>query len=110
MSTTIQTQYVPETPMVIPLLDAEGDLADVAITPTWRWCAGQYWNSAVDPVDPVEYEQGNGLNEMVWATLACMAQDFQYRNSVGWGELGGSATADSAGTWIEPAESPIGVG
>jgi len=109
MVTTLQTQLGSPTPMILPLLDQDGDFAFMEVEPNWKWCAGQYWSDAIDPVDPVEYMQANGANELSWASLASLCQVFQYNNLEGWGELSGTAGGESAGSWREPIES-VGVG
>ena len=110
MVTFIQTQLGQPVPMGLPCVDSDGDCAILEFDTAWKWCAGQYWSNEVDPgIDPEQYMQANGMNEIAWMALTFMAEDFKSRHFVGWGELQGTSDAAVAQNWEMPAIE-IGVG
>jgi len=89
-------------PVVIPVMDSDGDLGTVEVPCVMPMAAGVYVDSP--GYDPEEFQQCNFGEPMQFATLACLAQNFLDNNLEGWGELTdviGAAVA-SGGTWALP--------
>jgi len=98
-------EYIPADysyPMetLVPLFDEDGDLAQTNPSFDMRASANS-WHEA-GGVYTYPFQECVFSEQLDIMLLNIATQLFQYQYQIGWGELGGTASGGSDGTWIEP--------